>query len=214
MKSSRAVFFTRPAEWRRWLDQHHDSSAELWVGFYKTSSGRPSITWPQAVDEALCFGWIDGLRRGIDGSRYQIRFTPRKASSVWSKGNLARVAELRAAGRLTAAGRSAFEARRQVKSGVYSYEQADRRLPRAYEKMLRANDRAREFLERAPRSYRKAAIWWVMSAKHEETRQRRLERLLGDSARGLTVPPLTSPAKRPAQAGTTARASRAMSEPG
>jgi uncharacterized protein YdeI (YjbR/CyaY-like superfamily) len=184
--------FERPEDFRAWLEQHHDSEPELWVGYHKKGSRKASITWPESVDEALCFGWIDGIRKSIDAERYMIRFTPRRARSVWSAVNIARVAVLTEAGRMRPAGLEAFEARREDRSGIYSYEQRDRaRLEPGFEKRFRAKKRAWASFEAMPKSYRQAAIRWVMTAKKEETRERRLAALIESSAVGQTVPPLT-----------------------
>jgi uncharacterized protein YdeI (YjbR/CyaY-like superfamily) len=184
--------FERPQDFRAWLEQHHDSEAELWVGYHKKGSGKPSMTWPESVDEALCFGWIDGIRKRVDAERYMIRFTPRRARSVWSAVNIARVAVLTEEGRMRPAGIRAFAARREDRSGIYSYEQRDRaKLDPAFEKRFRAKKRAWASFEAMPRSYRQAAIRWVMTAKKEETRERRLATLMEASAAGRTVPPLT-----------------------
>ena len=165
---------------------------ELWVGFYKKSSGKPSITWPEAVDQALCFGWIDGQRKGIDDVSYTIRFTPRKPRSIWSAVNVKRVGELTAQGLMHPAGLKAFENRTEEKSGVYAYEQeTPAELDADYEQRFRANQTAWDFFQAQAAWYRRAAIWWVISAKKEETRLKRLATLIEDSERGRTVPPLT-----------------------
>lgn len=184
--------FDAPEAFRAWLEQHHDTETELWVGYYKKRTGKPSMTWPGSVDEALCFGWIDGVRKGIDEERYAIRFTPRRPGSIWSAVNIARVAELTAQSRMRPAGLRAFEARREDRSGIYSYEQRARaKLDPGYERRFRAKKRAWAFFEARPPSYRQAAIRWVMTAKKEETRERRLETLIAASAANGTVPPLT-----------------------
>lgn len=152
----------------------------------------PSITWPQAVDEALCFGWIDGVRKNLDAGSYKIRFTPRIAGSIWSTVNIKRAQELAAAGLMRSAGLRAFERRSQDKSRVYSYEQKkSAELDPAYEKKLKANRAAWEFFQQRPPSYRRAAIWWVISAKQEATRLRRMATLIEDCALGRTIAPLT-----------------------
>ena len=190
-------FFETPSEFRAWLEEHHEGANELWVGFYKKGSGRPSITWPESVDEALCFGWIDGLRRSIDDERYVIRFTPRKSRSTWSLVNIRRVEELSRLGRMRPAGLRAFEARREKASGTYSYEQRyAATLDPDGEKRFRANRRAWDFFQAQSPSYRRAATWWVVSAKKEETRRKRLATLIEDSAAGRTVKPLTRPGTR------------------
>ena len=184
-------FFQTPADLREWFEQHHAGEGELWVGYFKTNSGRPSITWPQSVDEALCFGWIDGLRKSVDEISYTIRFTPRKPGSIWSSVNIGRVQALLEDGRMQAAGLQAFQARKENKSGIYSYEQRDDQLPEMYAQILRDDQPAWDFFQAQPPSYRKAAGWWVVSAKREETRLKRLEQLREYSARGNTIPPLT-----------------------
>ena len=187
-----ARFFASPEEWRAWLEEHHDAEREVLVGYWKRGTGRPSLTWAQSVDEALCFGWIDGVRRRIDDERYSIRFTPRTARSRWSRVNVERVAELTDAGRMRPAGRAAFEAR--TEEGTYSYEQQrDAALDEARERRLREDAAAWEFFGAQPPSYRRAAIHWVMSAKRESTRDRRLAQLIECSAAGRSVPPLTRP---------------------
>jgi uncharacterized protein YdeI (YjbR/CyaY-like superfamily) len=184
-------FFATPAEWRAWLDQHHESAREVAVGFWKKGSGKASMTWPESVDEALCFGWIDGVRRSLGDDAYTIRFTPRKARSTWSAVNVRRARELIALGRMTPAGLTAFEGRADDRTGVYSYEQRAADLEGDYAERMRANRRAWEFFQSRPPSYRKAAAWWVTSAKKEETRLKRLATLIDDSARGRTIAPLT-----------------------
>jgi len=190
-------FFATPAKFRAWLEEHHATHKELLVGFYKKGTGRPSITWPEAVDESLCFGWIDGIRHSLGEEAYSIRFTPRRRTSIWSAVNVARVAELTQIGKMTAAGLRAFEARTPERTGVYSFERnAAAKLTREEQKKLCANAKAVAFFEAQPPWYRRAAIHWVRSAKRDETRQRRLDRLIGDSARGRTIPPLTRPGKK------------------
>jgi uncharacterized protein YdeI (YjbR/CyaY-like superfamily) len=193
------TFFSTPARFRAWLKAHHASHKELLVGFYKKGTGKPSITWPESVDEALCFGWIDGVRRSLGDEAYSIRFTPRKSKSNWSTKNVARVAELEKLRRMTPAGSRAFEARTSERTGVYSFERtkAARLLPRE-EKKLRANAKAKAFFDSRPPWYRRAALHWVTSAKRAETRERRLAELIRCCERGRTVPPLTRPGgKRP-----------------
>ena len=189
-------FFATPAEFRAWLDEHHATAQELWVGLYKKGTGRPSITWPEAVDEALCFGWIDGVRKGLDDESYANRFTPRRARSTWSAVNIARVQELTKLGRMHPAGLAAFERRTEQNSGIYSFEQTGELvLGEDFERRFRENQSAWRYFEDQPASYRKAAIWWVISAKKEETRLRRLAVLIDDSANGRTIPLLTRPKK-------------------
>ena len=184
-----ARFFRTPAEFRRWLEKNHERETELWVGFHKKGSGRPSITWPESVDEALSFGWIDGVRRSIDEESYEIRFTPRKPRSIWSAVNTRRMKELIEEGRVAEAGIRAFERRSEARSGVYSFEQRkDAKLDPALEKRFRARAKAWRFFETQPPGYRRLAAFWVMSAKKEETRTRRLDELIARSAKGERLP--------------------------
>ena len=185
------TFFPTPADFRRWLQAHHATETELLVGFYKTGSGKPSITWPESVDQALCFGWIDGLRKRVDDERYTIRFTPRKPTSTWSAVNIKRVEELTQLGLMTPAGLKAFEARRENRSGIYSYEQRTAELPAEYDQVLRANRAAWTFFQAQPASYRKAAMWWIVSAKQEATRLKRLDQLIELSAHAQQIPQFT-----------------------
>jgi uncharacterized protein YdeI (YjbR/CyaY-like superfamily) len=191
-----ATFFATPSELRKWFENHHDERSELWVGYFKKRSGKPSVTWQESVDEALCFGWIDGVRKSLDDSSYMIRFTPRTKRSIWSAVNIKRVAELTKQKRMHQAGVKAFEARGDDRSAIYSYEQ--RRNPildPAYEKELRANRKAWNYWTSRPPSYRKAATWWIVSAKREETRRKRLAQLIDESEHGRPVPPLAPPRK-------------------
>ena len=166
------------------------------VGFYKRGSGKPSITWPQSVDEALCFGWIDGVRRSLGDDAYTIRFTPRRATSIWSAINVAKLAELEKLGKLRDAGRRAFAARTAAKTGVYSFERNESaKFTEAQEATLRANRRAAAFFDAQPPWYRRTATHWVISAKRDETRERRLAQLITDSAAGRSIGPLTRPAR-------------------
>ena len=183
----KAVYFATPAEFGRWLGRNHAAAAEVLVGFFKKDSGKPSMTWPQSVDEALCYGWIDGVRRRVDELRYTIRFTPRKAGSIWSAVNIRRVEELTRTGRMRKAGRKAFEARSETRSRVYSYEQKHEGLSEPYAGALRKNAAARRFFASRGTWYRKKASWWVMSAKKEETRRARLAKLVAASARGVEL---------------------------
>jgi uncharacterized protein YdeI (YjbR/CyaY-like superfamily) len=194
----KATFFASPAELQKWFEEHHDKETELLIGYYKKSSGKQGITWAESVNEALCFGWIDGVRKGIDETAYTVRFTPRKPGSIWSATNIKNVEDLTEKGLMQPAGLKAFEARKKEKSAIYSYEQKNSiQFEPSYEKELRANKKAWEFFHSTAPSYQKAAIWWVMGAKREETRLRRLEQLIKDSEQGRTVPPLT-PRKRKA----------------
>jgi uncharacterized protein YdeI (YjbR/CyaY-like superfamily) len=178
-----ATFFETPAELRRWLEAHHTTEDELWVGSHRKSTGRPSLTWPQIVDELLCFGWIDGVRRSLPGERWAIRVTPRRKGSHWSAVNVRRVAELEAEGRMTDAGRRAF-ALRDTTQIPYTYEAPSQPLDPAYEARVRANPAAWSWLEAQAPSYRRGVAQWVMTAKQEATRERRLETLIEDSANG------------------------------
>jgi len=181
------TFFPSAADFRRWLAEHHDARDELWVGYWKKASGKPSITWPESVDEALCFGWIDGIRKSIDDEAYMIRFTPRRPGSIWSRVNLQRVAALNDAGRMTPAGSAAYEARDPERSGVYSFEREDVRLTPEQVRRFRRDAKAWAFWKAQPAGYRKQATAWVVSAKRDETRARRLARLIEDSASGLRI---------------------------
>jgi len=185
----KATFFARPADLRTWLEKNHDRVPELLVGFYKTGSGKPSITWPESVDEALCFGWIDGVRRRIDEESYSIRFTPRRARSIWSNVNTKRFAELTKQGRVHSAGLAAFEKRDAKRSGVYSYEQREKaqKLDAVYEAKLKTNRKAWAFLQAQPPGYQRMASLFVMSAKREETRLKRLAVLIAESAAGRRI---------------------------
>jgi uncharacterized protein YdeI (YjbR/CyaY-like superfamily) len=172
------TFFPTPEAFRKWLERHCEAHTELLVGFYKTGSGKPSITWPQSVDEALCFGWIDGVRKRIDDESYTIRFSPRKPTSIWSLINIKKVAGLTEQGKMTPRGQRAFEARRENKSGVYSFEKRPAALTEPYAAMLAKSVTAQKFFDQQPASYRRAAIWWVISAKKEETRLKRAKALI------------------------------------
>jgi uncharacterized protein YdeI (YjbR/CyaY-like superfamily) len=180
-------FFASPAELRRWMEKNSGSAAELLVGFHKRASGTPSVTWPESVDQALCFGWIDGIRKNVDATRYTIRFTPRREKSIWSAVNTKRARELIELGLMHPAGQAAFEARRENRSGIYAYEQRLVELPEPYAGPMKKSPRAREFFAAQPPSYRKTAIWWVISAKQEPTRLRRLATLIADSEAGRHI---------------------------
>ena len=194
-RSIEPMFFATPAMFRAWLEAHHETEAELFVGFYKKGSGKPSITWPESVDEALCFGWIDGVRRSFGEDAYTIRFTPRKPTSIWSAINVDKVAQLTKLGKMREAGLRAFAARTAAKTGVYSFERNETaKLSPAHEKVLRANAKAAAFFDAQAPWYRRTAIHWVISAKREETRQRRLQKLIADSAAGRSIAPLVRPA--------------------
>ena len=178
------VFFPTATDLRKWFYNFHATKQELWIGFYKKNSGKPSITWPESVDEALCVGWIDGIRKSIDDERYMIRFTPRRRASVWSAVNIKRAEGLTNEKRMRPPGLAAFAARRENRSGIYSYEQRSEQLPEPYAGWLRMNQKAWKFFEVQPPSYRKAIAWWVVSAKQEKTRQKRLQKLIAKSVMG------------------------------
>jgi uncharacterized protein YdeI (YjbR/CyaY-like superfamily) len=197
------LFFSKQEEFRAWLKAHHAKERELWVGFHRKASGRPSITWPESVDEALCVGWIDGLRRSLDGESYRIRFTPRKVTSTWSAVNIARARDLRRQGRMLPAGLKAFATRSEARSGIYAYENREAAvLTRSAEQQFRSHGQAWAFFEAQPLGYRKTAIWWVVSAKQDPTRQRRLQTLISDSAVGRRISAVLSKSKPPTKAAT------------
>jgi uncharacterized protein YdeI (YjbR/CyaY-like superfamily) len=174
-------YFRSSADLRQWFESHSDSAHELWLGYYKRTSGKLSVTWPESVDQALCFGWIDGVRKSIDEARYVIRFTPRKASSTWSSVNIKRVKILQEQNLMRPCGLKAFGSRRASRSGIYSYEKRPASLPRHYAARLKQRPQASDFFAAQAPSYRRAAIWWVVSAKQEATRLRRLEQLIKES---------------------------------
>jgi uncharacterized protein YdeI (YjbR/CyaY-like superfamily) len=180
------TFFATPDEWRAWLTKHHATAGELSVGFWKTSTGKPSITWPQSVDEALCFGWIDGVRHRIDDEAYRIRFTPRKASGNWSQVNLKRFAELTAAGRVAPAGQAAHDTGKH-RTARYSFENPMGELTPPELEQFKARAKAWADFEARPVSYRRPALWWVVSAKRPETRAKRLAQLIDDHADGRKI---------------------------
>lgn len=200
LRDEGVAFFESPAAFARWLRRHHRTAAELWVGYYKRGTGRPSLTWPESVKEALRFGWIDGLRKSIDAESYRIRFTPRRPRSNWSRVNLRFVEELIAEGRMEPAGLAAYEARSAHRSGVYTYEQGGEDAEERVTRALRRNRAAWAFFQARPPWYRRTSARWVMSARREETRQRRLAVLIADSARGRTIGPLTRANEAPVAA--------------
>jgi uncharacterized protein YdeI (YjbR/CyaY-like superfamily) len=190
-KEPQPRFFPTPADWRTWLEKNHAECEELWVGFYKRDSGLPSITWPESVDGALCFGWIDGVRKSIDAHSYKIRFTPRKPRSIWSAINIKRTKDLSKMGLMHPAGKSAFEKRDGDRSAIYAYEQRkSAKLPAQFEKRFRANVDAWKFFQSRPPWYQRTSTYWVVSAKKEETRLKRLETLIDCSARKRNIPSL------------------------
>jgi uncharacterized protein YdeI (YjbR/CyaY-like superfamily) len=194
----KVVFFPTPGGFQSWLEESHRHCEELWVGFNKKSSGKPSITYPEAVDQGLCFGWIDGVRKKVNDDAYTVRFTPRKPKSQWSAVNIKKVEKLSAAGRMRPAGIQAFEGAGD-QSRKYSYEQRkDSSFYKHDERRFRANRKAWDFFQAQPPWYRRTATFWVVSAKQEETRQRRLATLIADSERGQPIKPLrrSPPPKR------------------
>jgi uncharacterized protein YdeI (YjbR/CyaY-like superfamily) len=177
-------FFRTPADLQSWLEKNHATATELWVGFHKKDSGKPSITWPESVDQELCFGWIDGIRTRVDETSYRIRFTPRRRGSVWSAINIKRTRELVRQKQMRPAGLKAFAARIENRSGIYSYEQRNTDLSQPCAKLLKKNKAASKFFEKQPPSYRKMMGWWIVSAKTEQTRMVRLGKLICESTKG------------------------------
>lgn len=175
-------FFSTPKLFRAWLAKNHDRAPSLWVGYYRKDSGRRSISWPESVDEALCFGWIDGIRKKVDEISYKIRFTPRRPKSVWSAVNIGRIAALTAEGRMHAAGHAAFKRREETNSRVYSFEnRATAKLSAPDEREFKRDPAAWKFFQAQPPGYRRLAAWWIISARRTETRRARLERLITTS---------------------------------
>jgi uncharacterized protein YdeI (YjbR/CyaY-like superfamily) len=182
------LFFATPAELRDWLDEHHETADDVIVGAWKKSTGKPSLTWPEIVEEALCVGWIDSIRRSLPGDGWAIRLTPRRKRSIWSAVNVAKVAELRAAGRMRPAGEAAFAARRDDRTAIYSFEQpGDPELVPGEAARFKANEAAWAWFSSKSPSFRKQALHWVISAKRPETRERRLATLIEDSAAGRPI---------------------------
>lgn len=187
------TFFPTPGDFRQWLENNHETASELIVGYYKKATGLPSMTWPDSVDQALCYGWIDGIRRSIDDKSYSIRFTPRRPNSIWSAVNVKKVEELKKLGLMKPAGLAAYALKDDKKSEVYSFEQHKIALSKEYIAIFKANKSAwKNFNEMIP-SYKRPAIWWVMSAKQEATRLRRLETLISDSEQGRKIKQLRRP---------------------
>jgi uncharacterized protein YdeI (YjbR/CyaY-like superfamily) len=190
--SSDPIFFETPAELRDWLDEHHQTADQLIVGAWKKSTGRPSLTWPEIVEEALCVGWIDSIRRTVPGDGWTIRLTPRRKRSIWSAVNVAKIEELRAAGRMRPGGEAAFAARHADRTGIYSFEQpADPVLTADEEALFRVDQAAWDWFSAKSPSFRKQALHWVISAKKPETRERRLATLIADSAAGRPIRSMT-----------------------
>lgn len=184
MSQTKPTYFATPIDFRNWLQENHAKEKELLVGFYKVSSGKPSLTWSESVDQALCFGWIDGVRTSVDETRYSIRFTPRKASSIWSGVNIRKVEELTEQGLMHEAGLTAFAKRTADKSKVYAFEQIEVAFSADYEKRFKKNNKAWAYFETLAASYRKSSVNWVMSAKQEATQLKRLETLIAESEAG------------------------------
>jgi uncharacterized protein YdeI (YjbR/CyaY-like superfamily) len=183
-----AIFFSDPDEFRAWLEANHDTETELWMGLYKKHVPDRGLTWEQAVPEALCFGWIDSVSQRIDDDARRQRWTPRKASSIWSAVNIALVEKLTAEGRMREAGLAAFARRRADRSGVYSFENPEQELPPEYASRLAADAAASAFWHAATPTYRRQVVHWILTAKQEATRERRLEQLIDDSREGRLVP--------------------------
>lgn len=186
-KTPNPKFFKTQEAFRKWLDQNHTTGVEILVGYYKVATGLPSITWPESVDVALAFGWIDGIRKSIDDESYTVRFTPRKPNSIWSARNIKRIEELTASGLMMPAGVKAYECRKESLSRIYSHENEPKSLSKAYEKQFRARKGAWEFFSRQAPSYIRVMTWWVMSAKQEVTRIKRLTILIDASAEGVKL---------------------------
>ena len=178
------TFFAKQSDFRKWLQKNHTRKTELLVGFYKVGSGKPSITWSQSVDEALCFGWIDGVRKSIDKETYQIRFTQRKPASIWSTINIRKIKELTKQGLMQPAGLASFEKRTASKSGIYSYENDETAFTPQFERKFKENKKAWKYFQSLAPSYKKVSTHWVMRAKQELTKIKRLNELIADSAAG------------------------------
>ncbi len=189
-------FFRNAAAFRKWLQKNHATTSELWVGFYRKDSGKTAMSYPEAVDQALCFGWIDGIRKALDEVSYVNRFTPRRKSSVWSAVNLKRVRALQEAGLLAPAGLKAFEERDEAKTNRYSFERENVQFSPQQLARFRKRKRAWAFFEAQPPSYRRLTTWWVVSARQPATQQRRLDRLIADSAAGLRIAELRPAARK------------------
>ena len=183
-KQTIPTFFAEQSDFRKWLQKNHKRETELLVGFYKVGSGKPSMTWSQSVDEALCFGWIDGVRKSIDKDSYQIRFTQRKPTSIWSAININKIEELTKRGLMRPAGLASFKKRIESKSKIYSYEKDEVELPPNFKKQFRANKKAWAYFQSLAASYKKVSTHWVVSAKQETTKIKRLNQLISDSAAG------------------------------
>ena len=184
IKNMKPVFFSKPSEFRKWLEKNHSKEIELQIGYWKVHTGKPSMTWSQSVDEALCFGWIDGVRKGIDEKSYTIRFTPRRPTGIWSRINIKKIEELKKKGLMHPAGIAAFEKRDEEKSSIYAYEMEMMKLDPAYEKKFKVNKKAWNWFQSQGDYYKKVMIKWVMTAKQEATRESRLKKLIETSTLG------------------------------
>ncbi len=184
------LFFPAAADFRTWLEENHEGESELWVGYYKVATGKPSLTWPESVDQALCFGWIDGIRKRIDDESYKIRFTPRKPGSIWSAVNIEKMEALKKDGLVSPAGLAAYDKRTVERSKIYAYERKTVEMSAEFEDRIRGNAKAWQYWEQLAPYAKKASTHWVMSAKREETRQRRLKILIASSEQGLKIPGL------------------------
>ena len=178
------TYFKTQGDFRKWLERHHNTSSELLLGIHKKESGKPSVTYKEAVDEALCFGWIDGVRRSVNETSYSVRFTPRKPRSIWSRINTKRAGELKELGLMSPAGLRAFEDRDPKKANLYSFENAPRSLDAAFEAKFKKNKKAWEFFQTLPPYFTKMSVFWIMSGKREQTRERRLQTFIDSCARG------------------------------
>jgi len=184
------IFFESPAQLRAWFEANHETGADLWVGQHRKGSGRPSVTWPEVVDQSLCFGWIDSVRYSLDETSFAQRLTPRRKRSVWSAVNIKRFAELDKLGMVHPKGHAAFEAREDGRSGIYAYENRSRGFEASQEATFRKSKAAWKFFESQAPWYRKTATYWVVSAKREETQLKRLQTLIEHSRKGERIPPL------------------------
>ncbi len=183
-------YFVTQSALRKWYEKNFDKEDELWLGFYKKGTGKPSVTWPESVDEALCFGWIDGIRKSIDEERYMIRFTPRRKGSIWSAVNRKKIKELNKAGLVKPSGLTAFKQLDEKRSRIYSFEQGKVQISEQYENQIKANKKAWGYFQNLPPSAKRPSIWYVMSAKREDTREKRLELLIKCSEQGKRIPQL------------------------
>lgn len=191
MEITGLTYFESTGELRDWLEKHHGSEKELWVGFYKVGSGKRSISYGETLDEMLCFGWIDGIRKRVDDESFTNRFTPRKPRSIWSQVNIKRIGELTAERRMHEAGLKAFNERKMENTNQYSFEQKEHVLPEELEAEFQAHADAYAFFMRQPPGYKKTAIWWVISPKREETKAKRLQTLIEDSRNGKRLAAVT-----------------------